>query len=159
LFTSQAQSSVTRLQNSVYAIYLICPSVFHKTIYTLYYASTGVISLVINHESMRSVLLHVTIFSLSGVQLMSKTHASFNMKMQDVVAIPLQTRICRLFGSKISQALAAFIQCLLYSPYYLKTNKEISHTNRSRSFPLKSLPMHKSTWRSIACDAFYHVVK
>jgi hypothetical protein len=81
LFTSQVRSSVTYLQNTVYTIYFICPSFFHKTIYTLYYASTDVNSLVINYASMRYVLLRVTIFSLSGLQLMSKTQTLFNMKM------------------------------------------------------------------------------
>jgi hypothetical protein len=121
LFTSQAQSSLTYLQNSLYTIYFIYPSVSHKTIYTLYYANTGLISLAINQESMRYVLLRFTIFSLSGLQLKSKTQASFTMEMQDVFAIPLETRICRLLGSKLSQVLAAFIQCLRYSPHYLKT--------------------------------------
>jgi hypothetical protein len=111
----------------MYFIYFICPPFFHKTIYNLYYASTGVIYLLINNESMRFILWRVTIFSRSGRQLMSKTQALFNTKMQDVGAIPLETHVCWLLGSKPSQELAAFIQCLRYSPHYLRTNKEMSH--------------------------------
>jgi len=143
MFTSQSHSSVTYLQNSSHYIYFICPSVFHKTIYTLYYASTGVISLVINRKSIRSFLLHVAILSLSGLQFMSETQTIFHIKMQDVVAVKLETRICRMLGLKLSQALAVFIQCLSYSPQYLKTNKEISKTNKSQFSSLKSLPKSK----------------
>ena len=42
LFPNQSQISVTYLQ-ILFSVYFICPSVFHKTINTLYYAKTGVI--------------------------------------------------------------------------------------------------------------------
>lgn len=91
LITSQSQSSLTYLQNSMYYIYFIWPSFFHETIYTLFYVNTGVISLVINHESMRSILLRVTFYSLSGLQFMTKIQALYNMKMQGVAAVQLNT--------------------------------------------------------------------
>jgi len=159
LFTSQSQSSVTYLQILMYFIYIICSSFFHKIIYTLYYGSTGVISLVINHKSMRFVSWHITIFSLSGRQLMSKTQALFNTKMQDVVVLPLEARICWLFSSKLSQALAAFIQCLVTLHTTSRQIKRYhTHTQTGRGHSLwnhcqyinqckvRSYAMHSTMW-------------
>jgi hypothetical protein len=48
-----------------------------------YYPNTGVIFLVMNHESIRASLLHVTIFNLSRLQFLAKTllYTIYNCKM------------------------------------------------------------------------------